>query len=356
MPPDPVDPAVKPADSGAERAGNAAVALRRRPGAEHRQPLRRTKSPRAPTTSTSTTGTATATPPLGSSGHDPVVCPICRHGRFDRSHDVGVVSSNAKSFREERFTVWRCPDCDSLHALEPIDYARYYDGYFMQRQPLDFFSRRLFAQRLRDLEPLHPAATATILDHGCGNGNFVRFLRERGFSQADGYDPYSPGFADRAVLDTRYDVVTSQDVIEHAPDPGAYLDEVAARVRPGGVMAIGTPNAEHIDLADPIDEVGPLHQPFHRHILTGKRLVAMIEARGFKVVRVIPRSYVDTWLPFVNSAFLFNYMAAVDGTVESGFEPIRTGLILTSPKLLFHGFFGRLEKRRKDILVLATAP
>jgi hypothetical protein len=48
-------------------------------------------------------------------------------------------------------------------------------------------------------------------------------------------------------------------------------------------------------------------------------------------------------------------MAAVDGTVDSGFDPIRPGLILRSPRLLFYGLFGRLLRPRKDILVMATA-
>ncbi len=283
-------------------------------------------------------------------------CAACGVGRYKESRDVALVSSNARCFHTEHFTVWRCPTCASLNSLEPIDYDRYYDDYFMQRQPLDFFARRLFAQRLHDLHLSRVARDSRILDHGCGNGNFVRFLHERGFAGARGYDPYSPDFADRAALASRYDMVTSQDVVEHAPDPGRYLDDVAGLVRrPGGVLAIGTPNAEHIDLADPIDQVGPLHQPFHRHILTGDRLVAMLMARRFRIDRVVTRSYVDTWFPFVNSAFLFNYMAAVDGTVESGFDPIHARLILGSPKLMFHGFFGRLEHRRKDILVIATA-
>jgi len=101
--------------------------------------------------------------------------------------------------------------------------------------------------------------------------------------------------------------------------------------------------------------VGQLHQPFHRHILTGERLVSLMERRGFRVDRVVPRSYVETWFPFVNSVFLFNYMAATDGTVDSGFDPIRLRLILGSPKLLFYGLFGRLLNPGKDIFVIATA-
>ena len=285
------------------------------------------------------------------------ICNVCSDGgRFEASREVARVNSNVRRFRGEQFTVWRCPGCGSLHSLEDIDYARYYDGYFMQRQKMDFFARRLFSSRLRELERGGLSPGHTVLDYGCGNGNFVRFLQGRGYSAAKGYDPFSQEFADRSVCDRRYDVVNSQDVIEHAPDPGRFLDELADLVRrPGGVLAIGTPNAEHIDLRDPLDAVGQLHQPFHRHVLTGKRLVSLMERRGFRVDRVVPRSYVETWLPFVNSVFLFNYMAAVDGTVDSGFDPIRLRLILGSPTLLFYGLFGRLLNPGKDIFVIATA-
>jgi 2-polyprenyl-3-methyl-5-hydroxy-6-metoxy-1,4-benzoquinol methylase len=269
---------------------------------------------------------------------------------------VAKINSNVRRFRSEQFTVWRCPDCGCLHTLEDIDYARYYDGYFMQRQKMDFFARRLFSSRLRELERGGLKPDHEVLDYGCGNGNFVRFLRDRAYPAAKGFDPFSPEFADRSVCASRYDVVNSQDVIEHAPDPGRFLDELAGLVRrPGGILAIGTPNAEHIDLRDPLDAVGQLHQPFHRHILTGERLVALVKQRGFRVHRIVPRSYVETWWPFVNSVFLFNYMAAADGTVDSGFDPIRLRLILGSPRLLFYGLFGRLLRPRKDILVMATA-
>ena len=284
-------------------------------------------------------------------------CTLCRDGgRFDDSPDVATVNSNVRRFRGEQFTVWRCSGCGSLHTLEDIDYARYYDGYFMQRQKMDFFARRLFASRLQELERSGLSRHQAVLDYGCGNGNFVRFLQDRGYSAARGYDPFTPEFADRSVCARLYDFVSSQDVIEHAPDSEKFLDELAEVVRrPGGVLAIGTPNAEYIDLRDPLDAVGQLHQPFHRHILTGERLVALIERRGFRVDRVVPRSYVETWWPFVNSVFLFNYMAAVDGTVDSGFDPIRTRLLLGSPRLLFYGLFGRLLNTRKDVFVMATA-
>lgn len=284
-------------------------------------------------------------------------CNVCDiGGRFESSRDVARIASNVRRFRHEAFTVWRCPSCGSLHSLEAIDYARYYDGYFMQRQKMDFFARRLFSSRLGELARGGLSRHQTLLDYGCGNGNFVRFLQHRGYTAAKGYDPYSLEFSDPSVCAGRYDVVNSQDVIEHAPDPAGFLDQLAAMVRrPGGRLALGTPNAEHIDLRDPLDAVGQLHQPFHRHILTSARLVQLMEQRGFRVDRVVPRSYVETCWPFVNSSFLFNYMAAADGTVDSGFDPIRLRLILGSRKLLFYGLFGRLLSPKKDVFVMATA-
>jgi 2-polyprenyl-3-methyl-5-hydroxy-6-metoxy-1,4-benzoquinol methylase len=288
-------------------------------------------------------------------------CPICARkepggARGEAVGEEATVLSNVRRFKSESFTVWRCARCRSLHSLQDIDYARYYEDYPMQRQPLDFFARRLFASRLACMTRAGLTARDSVLDYGCGNGVFVRFLRERGFAAAQGFDPYSHAFADRAVLAQVYDCVTSQDVIEHVPDPHAFLDEVASLVRrPGGMLAIGTPDAEHIDLRDPVDHVGQLHQPHHRHILAGRELVRMVEERAFRVVRIVPRFYVDTWFPFANSSFLFRYMAAVDGTVDAGFDPIRFDLIVRSPRLLWYGLFGRLHRPRKDILVIAVA-
>jgi len=221
---------------------------------------------------------------------------------------------------------------------------------------MDFYARRLFSSRMRQLIRGGLLPHHRILDFGCGNGNFVRFLQEKGYPGVKGYDPFSHEFGDSSVFTQQFDVISCQDVIEHVPNPGKLLDELASLVRrPGGMLAIGTPNAEYIRLQNPLDVVGQLHQPFHRHILTSKQLIRMLGQRGFRSGRVESRSYVETLFPFVNSTFLFNYMASIDGTLDSGFDPIELGLIFRSPRLLFYGFFGYLLKPKKDMFVIAIA-
>lgn len=284
------------------------------------------------------------------------ICEICAGACIEDSTDIAQVHSNVRRFRHEKFTVWRCPRCGALHTLEDIDYDKYYNNYFLQNQKPDFFTTRLFHSRLNQLRQGGLKKHHAILDYGCGNGAFVYFLRSQGYLSTHGYDPYSKLFCDHSICDTRFDFVTSQDVIEHTPDPSAFADTLSDLVkRPGGMLAIGTPDARNLLLTDPVDITGQLHQPFHRHILTSRELIRKIETLGFEIKTVLHHSYLDTWIPFINSRFLFNYMTAIDGTVDSGYDPIDYKKILTSPRLLLLGLFGRAFLTRKDILVIAKA-
>ena len=43
-------------------------------------------------------------------------------------------------------------------------------------------------------------------------------------------------------LDGRFDLVTSMEVIEHVADPQAFINELAARLKPNGLLILSTPN------------------------------------------------------------------------------------------------------------------
>jgi len=125
------------------------------------------------------------------------------------------------------------------------------------------------AQRAKAVfELLQPAAGDVILDVGCGNARDIRgFLNYACYSVGvdisagmllDGKRRVSrhsgPGTADlmksdALVLpfpDNVFDKVVSSEVIEHIPNWRAAVAEMARVLKPGGRIAITTPNSEGI--------------------------------------------------------------------------------------------------------------
>src|SRR5260370_105565 len=116
------------------------------------------------------------------------ICNICdRPSTFEESRDIASVPCNVRQFRDESFTVWRSSIVCFLHSLKDINLATYYEKYPMQRQKAVFSTRRLFASRLSQLKRGGIQRKHSVLDYGCGNGQFVEFLREHGYEVA-GYD------------------------------------------------------------------------------------------------------------------------------------------------------------------------
>jgi len=111
-----------------------------------------------------------------------------------------------------------------------------------------------------DVMNLAPSAIGTLLDVGCGNGQFMERMRDLGWNVC-GVDP-DPAAARKGrrqglqifvgtVSDvpdtTRFDVITLNHVVEHVPDPIGLLRECRRRLRPRtGTLVITTPNIKSL--------------------------------------------------------------------------------------------------------------
>lgn len=195
-----------------------------------------------------------------------------------------------------------------------------------------------------------------VLDFGCGGGLFVDHLRRHGYHRAVGYDAYSDRFNDRSLLDTAYDCVFSQDVLEHVTDPWQFLNELSELAGPGALIAIGTPNAAAIDLAEPEASLHALHQPYHRTIFSRGALLGAASELAWDLVAYHPEPYADTWIPFLNARTWFRYSIAHDNTIDLAFEPPRLARGLLRPGLLLDALFGAWRPRELDIMAIFRRP
>ena len=184
----------------------------------------------------------------------------------------------------------------------------------------------------------------------------MEYLRERGFTDCAGYDPYSSRFADPRVLDREYDAVICQDVIEHVEDTRQLMAALARSLSPEGLLCIGTPRADGIELDNPTDSIHSLHQPYHLHILSENALTQIASDAGLVPEKLYLRHSCDTPYPFVNWPFLRGYLKAVDDTLDAGFDPPQVGAAARSPRLLFLGLFGYVFPCPSEMIGLFRKP
>jgi len=283
---------------------------------------------------------------------DFTLCNLCpRPGHLRNSVEVKQIDSIVRKFHSEKFTVWRCRLCGSLHSKEEIDSANYYHYYPFKEQKLDPWTWVAYGNRLRRLIREGVNQEHEILDYGCGSGLFVSFLHKKGYKKAVGYDPYVRDFADEKILGKTYETIVAQDVIEHVDDPRTFLMLLSQRLRPGGILCIGTPNAQCIDLFQPEKFALPLHQPYHRHVLSEDTLVRLGLDLGLRVGKIYHRYYFDTLFPLANSRFLQSYVRRAGNVIDAAFEKPKISMILTSPRLLFYALFGYFFPPKTEAMV-----
>ncbi len=125
------------------------------------------------------------------------------------------------------------------------------------------FIRDEAAERFgRDARQPRPFEGLTLLDIGCGGGLLCEPMRRLGFS-VTGVDASertigaASAHAAEAGLDidyrcataeailaegARFDVILNMEVIEHVADPGQFLRDTCAMLKPGGLMVVATLN------------------------------------------------------------------------------------------------------------------
>jgi len=133
-----------------------------------------------------------------------------------------------------------------LHRLNPVR-LKYIRDQIDQHWQCDECSRR-------------PLDGRTALDVGCGAGLLTEPLARLG-ARVSGIDA-SPELIDVArrhaaamgldidyragdvqELEGRFDLITCMEVIEHVADPAAFVQALARRLAPGGLLVLSTPNA-----------------------------------------------------------------------------------------------------------------
>ena len=177
-------------------------------------------------------------------------CPLCGANEFD------------PAFVKDGYTLVHCRECGLVWVSNPPtqeELGRFYSfasGYGIEDNATRARLKTIAARHV-DLLAGH-RTPGRLLDLGCGVGYFVEAAQNAGWD-AEGLD-LNEGVVERArsrglsvregwieemtLEQDAYDAVTMWDALEHLRDPRATIETAVSVLRPGGTLALSTPNID----------------------------------------------------------------------------------------------------------------
>jgi len=238
---------------------------------------------------------------------DYVNCEIC--GKND-----GVILFKAKDNCYNlpgEFKVIRCINCGLVY-LNPRpgekDIGVYYPEEYAPHKTMDGRENVQFEQRLLnlfnrfvggELRVLWRLTPRKILDVGCGGGNYLKILKDKGWT-VYGVDASSIATQRARSLglsniftgelhearypDECFDVILMRHSLEHMPHPLETLTEVHRILKQGGTILIVTPNFQSIEARIFKKHWYQIDAPRHFYLFDKSTIGNLLDKQSFRIV------------------------------------------------------------------------
>ncbi len=152
-------------------------------------------------------------------------------------------------------------------------------------------------ERLQDVLRFKPAGR--LLEIGCAEGEFLSVASSEGFQsigletdpgsteagRSRGLDVQTGSLSDAGFLPAQFDVVVMYHVIEHLDSPRRTLMEISRVLRPGGLLALETPNVDTFWFRL-LGERWRQLIPDHYFFFSPETIARLLDQCGFRVLEI----------------------------------------------------------------------
>jgi len=224
-----------------------------------------------------------------------VACNLCGSDRHTPVYEM----PDRRFFPEEIFAIVECEGC-GLGFVNPrpsiLEIQKYYPPEYFQQPATkshEHYMRRRFAEEAKYLREMEDGVgPRRLLDVGCANGDFPRFMAARGWTvegveisessqRIQDFRVHTQGFQDIAVNEPTYDAITAWAVFEHVHNPMAYFRKSAQVIKKGGLFVFLVTNFESVTSRHLFCE----DIPRHLYFFTRKTIRQYLDATGFALER-----------------------------------------------------------------------
>ncbi|MBY7907104.1 class I SAM-dependent methyltransferase [Vibrio fluvialis] len=168
-------------------------------------------------------------------------------------------------------------------------------------------------------------ASKSVLDFGCGNGNFLRKLKAFGIGNVYGYDFDSKAMevaknAGCEVLsslatDVKFDVIFLNHVIEHLSEPLKELERLKLLLNEDGIIYASTPNTGSLTRKVFKDNWRGWETPRHVNVFCVNSACKLIELSSFSSLKSQVMTKNSMFLGIYNESFVGRFWATGLGKV-----------------------------------------
>ncbi|AFU68716.1 SAM-dependent methyltransferase, AdoMet_MTases superfamily [Psychroflexus torquis ATCC 700755] len=240
--------------------------------------------------------------------------------------DVTGMIIKDEAFTKESFKLER----DKLGVLatkpKPKDLTKYYEfeDYISHKESsnslvdigYDLVKSLMFNTKLKILKRNQPDIKS-VLDYGCGTGEFVSYLSKKGIISS-GVEPTKKAFdqAEKAEVkiyknlkkvEGTFDAITLFHVLEHVEDYLKVLEDLKAKLNPGGLLVIAVPNYKSYDASYYKEKWAAWDVPRHLWHFKKQDLSTIAHLLNLEIVQIKPMFFDAYYISMISESYKGNH-------------------------------------------------